>query len=60
MSSLYVIIKERCSLCGLCTDMCPSEAISQDDCYRIDPDCCIFCGLCRDVCPSDAIEITRD
>jgi len=60
VSPLYVIIKERCTVCGLCADVCPTEAISQIGEYRINPDCCISCGLCRDCCPSDAIEITRD
>lgn len=60
VSHLYVIIKEQCSSCGLCADVCPAEAISQIGEYLIDPAACISCGMCRDFCPSNAIEITKD
>jgi ferredoxin len=51
----FVIVKERCSVCGLCADVCPVEAISQFGPYVIDPKKCTGCGICRDDCPSGAI-----
>lgn len=54
--TIYKIIKERCSACGLCADICPVEAISQIGEYMIDAGVCNGCGLCREDCPSGAID----
>lgn len=53
---MYRIIRDRCSVCGLCADVCPVEAISQIGIYKITPQKCISCGLCKDACPSNAIQ----
>jgi len=34
---------------------CPSEAISEGDIYKIDPEKCTDCDACVAACPSDAI-----
>lgn len=48
-------INDECISCGVCTDECPVEAISEgDDKYIIDPDLCTDCGSCADVCPVEA------
>lgn len=52
---MYKIITELCSVCGLCADVCPAEAISQIGVYKIQPDLCTSCGLCSQDCPSNAI-----
>ena len=54
--TIYCIIKEKCSACGLCADTCPVEAISQIGVYEIDPDVCNGCGACLEDCPSGAVE----
>jgi ferredoxin len=50
------VISNDCSACGTCLPECPSEAISEGDIYKIDPDKCIDCGACADVCPVEAIS----
>lgn len=49
-------IHDTCIACGSCIDECPTEAISEGDIYKIDPDACIDCGNCAEVCPTDSIE----
>ncbi|HPF44943.1 MAG TPA: 4Fe-4S binding protein [Syntrophomonadaceae bacterium] len=51
----YIIVKEKCSSCGLCADVCPVEAISQIGPYLIDRQLCIMCGECLNECPCMAI-----
>ena len=49
-------ISDKCTNCGSCASVCPSEAISEGDAqYKIDPDKCVDCGLCVDECPVEAI-----
>jgi len=51
------IISDKCTKCGNCESVCPSEAISEsDDKYVIDPDECVDCGLCTDECAAEAIS----
>jgi ferredoxin len=57
---LYKIVKDKCSSCGLCADVCPVEAISQFGPYIIDSLVCIECGQCVHDCPSLAIEIVEE
>lgn len=57
---IYIIMKDRCSSCGLCADICPVEAISQIGPYAIEPLLCIGCGVCQDDCPCLAIEIAEE
>ncbi len=50
------VISEDCIACGTCMSECPSEAISEGDIYKIDPDKCVDCGTCADACPTGAIS----
>lgn len=55
----YKINPDECIGCGVCTGVCPVEAISQDDKtskYVIDPQKCTDCGACPDTCPTGAIS----
>lgn len=49
-------ISEECIACGACIDQCPTEAISEGDIYKIDPELCIDCAACVDACPTEAIS----
>ncbi|HOP86124.1 MAG TPA: 4Fe-4S binding protein [Syntrophorhabdaceae bacterium] len=52
------INKEKCTGCGICTDICPPGAISIiDDKAFIEIEFCEECGFCAPSCPSEAIEI---
>jgi MinD superfamily P-loop ATPase len=45
---------ERCTQCGLCTDICRFHAIDKG---VVDPVSCEGCGFCSHICPEDAITM---
>ncbi len=49
--------EDECTSCGVCVDVCPTEALSltEDDVLEIDTANCIGCGLCASTCPVEAI-----
>lgn len=50
------VITEECTACGVCSEECPAEAITEkEDTYWINPDDCTDCGTCAEVCPVGAI-----
>jgi uncharacterized protein (DUF362 family)/Pyruvate/2-oxoacid:ferredoxin oxidoreductase delta subunit len=52
--------KEQCTLCGVCRDACPPEAISiTHNALKVDSGRCIRCWCCRELCPTHAMEIQR-
>lgn len=51
------VISDKCTKCGKCSEVCPSNAINEgDDKYVINADDCVDCGLCVDECPVEAIS----
>ena len=51
---------ERCTHCGACIAVCPTDALSVDrDTMRVEFDDseCVACELCIKVCPPRAMEI---
>ena len=49
-------ISDKCTACGSCLDVCPSDAIAEGEPkYKIDPEACVDCGACVDACPAEAI-----
>ncbi|MDI9641922.1 MAG: DUF362 domain-containing protein [Archaeoglobales archaeon] len=48
------ILAEKCTKCGKCIKICPTNAI-QD--YRIIEEKCLRCTGCAEVCKEDAVEI---
>lgn len=49
-------ISDSCIACGACQPVCPVEAISEGEIYKIDPKRCTDCGACVDQCPVEAIS----
>jgi len=51
------IDKEKCVGCGVCVDVCPTEALSVvGDFAECDADLCVDCGTCIPECPTEAIS----
>lgn len=51
---------ERCTHCGACIAVCPTDALSVDResmTVRFDDDECVACELCVKACPPRAMEI---
>jgi electron transfer flavoprotein alpha subunit len=52
----YSVTENKCTGCGTCLDVCPTEAIKMiDGRAKITMDC-IDCGACPRVCPEGAIK----
>ncbi len=61
---------EKCSLCGLCAELCPAFVLVEkkpgaDDLMPfenllIDKTRCDYCGICVPFCPEDAIKVKGD
>ncbi len=52
----HVVNRERCSGCGSCMDVCPTEAIRIEDGKAVITMECVDCGACPRVCPEGAIR----
>jgi ferredoxin len=49
--------QEDCTLCGICIEECPVDAIAmEDNGAKINNDLCIRCGTCHDVCLVEAVR----
>ncbi|MGQ0633857.1 MAG: 4Fe-4S binding protein [Planctomycetaceae bacterium] len=58
-ASLPDIDERRCTLCGDCVLVCPTEClfvVRQVD-LVVAPQDCISCGVCEVVCPVEAIAM---
>ena len=60
----YSIIKDSCIGCGMCSKVCPADAITRSDyiapgkklaAFEIDPSKCVKCGACMETCKFKAI-----
>jgi len=56
---------EKCTGCGMCSNVCPKNAIEMSEGERgfvypkIDKNLCIECNLCRNKCPSNVFQATE-
>lgn len=51
------IDKEKCVACGVCVDVCPTEALSVEGDYAVcNAELCVDCGACIPECPTEAIS----
>ena len=59
--SVYLIDTNRCSGCGRCQQVCPTEAIAGSDqtARKIDATLCVACGLCFQVCDDHAVHYQK-
>jgi heterodisulfide reductase subunit A2 len=52
------LIPDKCDLCGICINQCPTKAISKAKSQvTIDSVSCIGCGICVPTCPKEAIDL---
>jgi len=56
---IAAVSAEECTACGLCVEVCPTDAISLDDIAQIDQEKCNGCGQCVVECPQDAISLKK-
>jgi uncharacterized protein (DUF362 family)/NAD-dependent dihydropyrimidine dehydrogenase PreA subunit len=54
----YPIVTNKCTACGLCTEICPKKAISnKENTAILDYSKCIKCYCCHEICPYGAIKL---
>lgn len=58
-SDRAVVAANCCAGCGLCVDVCRSDAIRLGQVASIDPIACEGCGACVLECPDNAIRMVR-
>jgi len=52
--------EERCTHCGACVTICPTDAFELDPLTRLisfDHEKCVACGVCIKACPPRAMEV---
>ncbi|HEC96628.1 MAG TPA: 4Fe-4S dicluster domain-containing protein [Nitrospirae bacterium] len=64
----YIIIPEKCTMCGLCKEVCKYNAVLGEKKvkyktgylpFEVRQKRCVKCGDCIDVCPTGAIIVTE-
>ncbi len=57
-SGQYAVIdSEKCTECGLCSELCRYNAINN---FEVDPIACEGCGFCSHICPAGAINMKEN
>jgi NAD-dependent dihydropyrimidine dehydrogenase PreA subunit len=55
---MAVVDRQRCTLCGVCVEICPADAITLNKTVAINLHACTGCGTCVERCPEQAISLT--
>lgn len=50
---------EKCTLCGLCIDKCPFQALTMEKSGITVSEKCRMCGICVKLCPTQAIQFEQ-
>lgn len=61
MIELPLLDEARCSGCGDCVAVCPTDCLTMQGAtpFLIRPNDCVSCGLCVLVCPSVALSLAE-
>ncbi len=54
-----IVDRKKCTVCGVCTEACPVEAISLKDASIEISDDCTLCGMCVDTCEFGALSLPQ-
>ena len=52
-----IVDRQKCTLCGVCTDVCPFGAITAKETTLEISDECTLCGMCVDTCEFGALSL---
>jgi electron transfer flavoprotein alpha subunit len=52
-----IVDREKCTVCGVCEDVCPFDAITVGEKSAEISDACTLCGMCVDTCEFGAISL---
>jgi uncharacterized protein (DUF362 family)/Pyruvate/2-oxoacid:ferredoxin oxidoreductase delta subunit len=61
MSLKPLVVREKCTACGVCTEACPVEAVtvSNGNYAQINDKNCIRCYCCHEMCQESAIKLHK-
>jgi len=54
---MYPVADDNCNNCGICSKLCPVQAIDLKDASIVNEELCITCVRCVRVCPQNARKI---
>ncbi|HOI94962.1 MAG TPA: electron transfer flavoprotein subunit alpha [Syntrophobacter fumaroxidans] len=54
-----IVDRKKCTVCGVCTDVCPMGAISLKETEIEISDDCSLCGMCVDTCEFGALSLPQ-
>ena len=58
--AIAIVVSGKCAGCGICEDVCPTNAIKVNGQALVQPELCTGCGLCVDECPNNAVILTQN
>jgi len=52
---------EKCTVCGICAEICPANALEKREgrLQMTEKQECAYCGACMAICPASAIDLDR-
>lgn len=61
MTEIPLLDETRCSGCGDCVAVCPTDCLNMCGAmpFLIHPNDCVSCGLCVLVCPTAALSLAE-